>query len=52
MKIKDMDLSPPPAIIGQPQVAPAPGKNFLNLAEQYEYPESVNFVQYATVFEI
>ena len=28
MKIKDMDLSSPPAIIGQPQVAPAPGKNF------------------------
>ena len=26
MKIKDMDLSPPPAIIGQPQVAAAPGK--------------------------
>ena len=26
MKIKDMDPSPPPAIIGQPQVAAAPGK--------------------------
>ena len=26
MKIKDMDLSHPPAIIGQPQVAAAPGK--------------------------
>ena len=26
MKIKDMDLSPPPAIIGQPQVAAAPGR--------------------------